>query len=235
MMTSLPRTIAPTIDPGGQLGLSERLADDGRGPEGLCLDDLGSAVADRVHRQDAAAPNPPKNRGDRRLSWAHGDVDTETPHQRAVAGVVDQGDRGSAAGALRQKCRQNVHFVVVGDSDHRLGQPNIDFDEDFGVQRIAANNGCAGEPLRQIVGALRLQLDHLNVEPGIGLLQLLRQEVADVAATDDDHAARLGLLMPEDGHAARNMVGVHGEVDFIADQHLIVAARHDETRIPADR
>ena len=69
----------------------------------------------------------------------------------------------------------------------------------------------------------------------MSLLQLLRQEVADVAAANDDDPARLRFLVPEHGHAARHVLSVDREIDFVTDEHLVVAARHDEPRIPADR
>ena len=58
--------------------------------------------------------------------------------------------------------------------------------------------------------------------------QLLRQEVAYVAAPDDDDPAGLRLFVSEDRHAARNVQGVDGEIHLVADQHLIVAPGHDE-------
>ena len=45
-----------------------------------------------------------------------------------------------------------------------------------------------------------------------------------LAAADDDHPARLWLLVPEDRHAARDMLRIHGEIDLVVDEHLVVAA-----------
>ena len=116
-----------------------------------------------------------------------------------------------------------------------MRKPDVDLDENLGVQRVAADHGAVREPFGQIACAFRAQLDDLHVEAGMALLELLRQEVADIAAPDDDHPAGFGLLVPEDRHAARHMLGVHGEIDLVSYQHLVVAARHDQTGIPADR
>src|SRR3546814_13477718 len=66
------------------------------------------------------------------------------------------------------------------------------------------------------------------------LLDRLREEQADIAAADDDQAARLPLLMPEGGERAGQMCAVGHEIDFVPDLHLVVARRHDLTIVADD-
>ena len=138
--------------------------------------------ADRVHSQNTAASDALQDGRDRRFARTHRNIDSEAPHQRPVAGIVDKRDRGPAAGALRQQSRQDVHLVVVGDRDHCLGESDVDLDENLGVQRVSPDDGGPGEPLGQVARTLRQQLDNLHIQPWMGLLQLLRQEIADVTA-----------------------------------------------------
>ena len=156
------------------------------------------------------------------------DIDPKGSHQGRIVRAVDQGHGALAAGALGEERCQNIDFVVIRHGDHRLGHGDVHFRQNIAVKCIAMNDGRPVQGLREILRALGVHFDDLEVQFGMGLFQGSCQKQADIAAADNHHAARFLFLMPERRHGTFDMFAVGNEIYLVTDQHLIVATRHDQ-------
>ena len=66
------------------------------------------------------------------------------------------------------------------------------------------------------------------------LLYFAGKVAADIPATKNDDAPRLGLLMTEGGHDPGDMLGIGDEIDIVAGQQVLRRIGHEPPAVAHD-
>ncbi len=110
-----------------------------------------------------------------------------------------------AAIAFCQQRGQDIDLIIIGDRDHGFRVGGVGFNQDIAIQGIAINDHCAFQVLGHVFRPLPVQFHHLNPNGGVFPFQIFSQEQPNIAATDDDDAPGLLLLMSEQAQGSADM------------------------------
>ena len=136
---------------------------------------------------------------------------------------------------LRQHRHQHVDLVVVGDRHDGFGVGDVGFFEQVGVEGVAVEDDRVFQAVGDEFGARLVVLDEFEVCVRPRRLDLPRQHETDIAAADQQQAARRLLLVAEQGHGARHLAGFGDEIDFVSRQQLLHARRIQRAVAAQDR